>query len=101
MAINFAIINFNAPTRPSFLLRECVTPLLSEYLSSMCLLPADTDQRHVYVPDVQFGLLVGSVYWAPLELRPSLPDVLSTDMEPDVSLIAHLQVVLGSILGFY
>ena len=55
----------------------------------------------MYVPDVQVGLLVGSVYWAPLELRPSLPDVLSTDMEPDVSLIAHLQVVLGSILGFY
>ena len=53
----------------------------------------------MYVPDVQVGLLVGSVYWAPLELRPSLPDVLSTDMEPDVLLIAHL-LVLRSIPGF-
>ena len=58
------------------------------YFSAMCLLPDDTDQRHAYVPDVQVGLLVRSIFRAPLELRPSLLDVLSTDTEFNVSPIS-------------
>ena len=74
VVIGLETISFNAPTRPSFVSCEFTKlPLLNA-----CLLPADMDQRHVCVSDVQVGLLARSVYWALLELRPSLLDVLST-----------------------
>ena len=74
VTIDLEIDNSNAPTRPSFVSCEFTTPPLL----NACLLPADMDQRHVCVSDVQVGLLARSVYWALLELRPSLLDVLST-----------------------